>query len=111
MVFVDQQRIRALYDLDWFNHLFKLAGTKMNGYRFIFSEKGIVQNIIFFVWGSVFFHFSNSRRNKKNQAAERRLGNPDVKHALRFSGFTEINILSKEILPKGASSSLMHSRL
>ena len=47
MVFDDQQRIRALYDLDWFNHLFKLAGTKMNGYRFIFSEKGIVQNIIF----------------------------------------------------------------
>ena len=47
MVFDDQQRIRAQYDLDWFNHLFKLAGTKMNGYRFIFSEKGIVQNIIF----------------------------------------------------------------
>ena len=30
------------------------------------------------VYSSVFFNFFNSLRNKKNQAAERRLGNPGL---------------------------------
>ncbi len=87
--------------ITWKKLLFKVKytfGRIKNSSSLLNFLKYVTWNVIFLVWGSVFFHCFNSRRNKKNQAAEqnrsaeRRLGNPGLDYGVLSCAQYEISI-------------------